>query len=281
MAPSKRPKLTNDSAAVRCLHQMFDSGDLTGDENASDVKKMDSLFEPFLLPTFRNRFNKIRDEKKNELSKYEFISAYIMVQNVFRSSGFEDRHTSTMSPRCSGVLSNANNSKTVADDNEVEQVDNVGQLESEGNIARSRRQLSEFYPLVLQFLFCYVCVTKSDLCSQVVNPGMIFELVIDWPEVMTNPKALFKGDLEKQFHALMSYHPKMGGFHRAMRELREKESDKVKSFCHIDLPFAVETDVRQKKVLNFGEGLRVLYVELRAPDNKYVDTDDIEEVIVM
>ncbi|KAI0558827.1 hypothetical protein FGB62_183g06 [Gracilaria domingensis] len=274
---------------------MFDSGDLTGDENASDVKKMDSLFEPFLLPTFRNRFNKIRDEKKNELSKYEFISVYIMVQNVFLTICYEDRHTSTLTPRCSGVLPNANNSRTVADDNEVEQVDNVGQLESEGNIAGSRRQLSEFYPLVLQSVWedeetmisnitlavLLPCgVTKSDMCSQVVNAGMIFELVIDWPEVMTNPKALFKGDLEKQFHALMSYHPKIGGFHRALRELREKKWDKVKSFCHIDLPFAVETHVRQKKVLNFGEGLRVLYVELRAPDNKYVDTDDIEEVIV-
>lgn len=123
-------------------------------------------------------------------------------------------------------------------------------------------------------------ITKSDISSQVVQNGMISEVVIDLLKVMTDSIMLFKSWLPKQFDPLKPYHPNIGGFNKALKELRGDNSQRIHSFCHIHPPFTVETQVPLKQVLNFGEGLRVFNVDLKAPDVTYAQKDDMDEVIV-
>lgn len=66
----------DDSAAVRRLPQMFDNGQLTGEEAVGDVKKMNPLFEPFLLATFKNKSSEIREQKATKDGKLIFLVPY-------------------------------------------------------------------------------------------------------------------------------------------------------------------------------------------------------------
>ncbi|KAI0559479.1 hypothetical protein FGB62_148g00 [Gracilaria domingensis] len=50
------PRLTESSAAVKRLRQMFRAGELTEDENDSEVKNMDPLFKQYKSTTFRLSF---------------------------------------------------------------------------------------------------------------------------------------------------------------------------------------------------------------------------------
>ncbi|KAI0558134.1 hypothetical protein FGB62_232g03 [Gracilaria domingensis] len=58
-------RLTENSDAVKRLKQMFRNGELTGAEKAADVYKMDPIFKPYKLPTFRLRYGRIRNEMVN------------------------------------------------------------------------------------------------------------------------------------------------------------------------------------------------------------------------
>ncbi|KAI0556786.1 hypothetical protein FGB62_404g01 [Gracilaria domingensis] len=217
---------------------MFDCGELTGKEAAQDVKKMDRLFQPFLLATSRNKYNKIKAEKAKE---HDFAQR-------------------TLKPRNSGAF-----------------------LQTQPNLAEDEEDVVAKKDEIDDNVDVSVVGKKQDIgnvSGQVVKRRNVFEVIIDWPEVMTNPKLLLKAWLTKQFQPLQDYHPKIGGFEKALKELRAEKLEQIQSFCHIQLLFSVESHVLLKKMLNFGEGMRVFYVELKAPDNKYVKSDDIEEIVV-
>ncbi|KAI0558642.1 hypothetical protein FGB62_196g07 [Gracilaria domingensis] len=237
---------------------MFDCGVLTGEEAAPDVNKIDRLFPRFLLATFRNKYNEI---KANKAQEHEFAEQTLKPQDEENVLAEEDE----------------------TDDN------------FDDSVVGKKQYATEFTPLVLKSAwehaktlmnyFCLAiltlaCITKADVFVQVVKRKNVFEVVIDRPEVITNPKLLFKAWLTKQFQPQHDYHSKIGSFEKALKELLAEKLEQVQSFCHILLPFSVESHVLLKKMLNFGEGMRVFDVELEAPDNKYVKSDDIEEIVV-
>ncbi|KAI0563068.1 hypothetical protein FGB62_47g021 [Gracilaria domingensis] len=264
MSQTKRSRLTDDSAAVRRLHQMFDCGELTGEEAAPDVKKWTAYFSHFCWLLFGT--NTTRSKRRK-------------LKNMLLNSGaFLQTHANLAEDE----------EDVLAEEDEID--DNL-----DDSVVGKKQYATEFTPLVLksawehaETLVNYLClalllpvgITEENVSGQVVKRVNVFEVVINWPEVMTNPKLLFKAWLTKHFQPLQDYHSKIGGFEKALKELRAEKSEQIQSFCHIELPFDVESHVLLKKMLNFGEGMRVFYVELKAPENRYVKSDDIEEIVV-
>lgn len=62
MSPSKQPRLTKGSKAVRLLRAKFESGWLTGDERAQDVYASDPAFQAHKADNFWTCYNNMRRE---------------------------------------------------------------------------------------------------------------------------------------------------------------------------------------------------------------------------
>ncbi|CAN8071263.1 unnamed protein product [Agarophyton chilense] len=230
MTPAvKRPSLTDDSAAVRRIHEMFDTRELVGNESASEVQKMDDIFEPFRLSTARTKFNKIRSK-------------------------------------------------------------NLGVLQKEVDDSTVFCRNSEFSPLLLQsiwededstvqFITLAIVLPSGikveQISSQVVSNGRKFEIIVEWPQPMMDVKFMHKAWLNKQFDPMKGYHPKVLGFQKALKSLRSSSVQTVTLTCRISSPFSVQTHIPKRQILSFSDGTNILYVDLKAPDDKYMKKEDI------
>ncbi|KAI0559519.1 hypothetical protein FGB62_145g08 [Gracilaria domingensis] len=147
------------------------------------------------------------------------------------------------------------------------------------SVVGKKQYATKFTPLVLKSAWEHAKTLVNYLCFAIFLAAGITKADVSG-QVVANPKLLIKAWLTKQFQPLQDYHPKIGSFERALKELRAEESEEAQSYCHIQLPFSVESHVLLKKMLIFEEGMRVFYVELKAPDNKYIKSDDIEKTVM-
>ena len=64
--------------------------------------------------------------------------------------------------------------------------------------------------------------------------------------------------------AYPSYHPKTMAFQKSLKGLKREVGDKIYNTARIRIPFQVQSDIMEKHKLGDSEGVRLLYVDLRA-----------------
>lgn len=76
--------------------------------------------------------------------------------------------------------------------------------------------------------------------------------------------------------------PTVNGFRNFFRGYREKECNKIKSICRVQLPVQVETNIPKPKRLRWAnKGIkqhRILYIRLKCAKNQYAENRDCESV---
>ena len=69
---------------------------------------------------------------------------------------------------------------------------------------------------------------------------------------------------KKDNSAYPAYHPKIMAFQKHMKTLKKGENDDIYNTANIRLPFQVQTDIFDEHRLGDKDGVRYLYVDLRA-----------------
>ena len=128
-------------------------------------------------------------------------------------------------------------------------------------------------------------VNKNDFTLRVLQGGMILELSATWPSPMLDLELLHQKWLTKpnndQSLPFTMYHPAALSLEDALKKKRARANDSVGSTTHIQLPFAVQTQILEKSNLYFKDSTtKVVYVEFKAIEEAYAivnDNDDFEE----
>ncbi|KAI0558299.1 hypothetical protein FGB62_219g025 [Gracilaria domingensis] len=124
---------------------------------------MNRLFQPFLLATFWNKYNKIRAEKAKE----------------------HDFAEQTLKPLNSGAFLQTHAHLAEDEENVLAEKDEIDDNLDDSVVGKN--------------ILLPAGITKGNVFGQIVKRENVFEVIIDWPEIMTNPKLLFKAWLTKQF----------------------------------------------------------------------------------
>ncbi|KAI0559464.1 hypothetical protein FGB62_149g022 [Gracilaria domingensis] len=202
--PLKRPvpRLTENSEAVKRLRAMFRNGELTGEENATEVYHMDLIFKPFKIPTFRLRLKRIRDEMMNSFQNN--VSQVIPrttkdIDTIPAVPGSSKWNTGEADP---AVLVTEGMEKNIVEDPK----------EFKPIILTS---LWEHEKTTVQYLSLAILFTPSiqekHHVSRVLEDGTVFVLTVQWPDRMVDMSMLHKKWLSTQFQAILSYHRMIPG----------------------------------------------------------------------
>lgn len=91
---------------------------------------------------------------------------------------------------------------------------------------------------------------------RVVKDGWGLEVEITWPEELSNASKLLHNEevasSSNNTTALADYYPKLQGYQKFIKSIKDKEDDDVQQLVPITTPFQVETHVPPEKV-NFKQ----------------------------
>ncbi|KAI0558466.1 hypothetical protein FGB62_209g05 [Gracilaria domingensis] len=197
---------------------MFRAGELTGNENVSEVKNMDPLSKPYKSTTFRLRYGRIRTEM---LGHGQPAAALFVARTT------KDDEVSAQ-PR----LGKTEPKEYFVPNDHLEASDDTrrGEFKPIWLLSEWEHDESTIKHISLVVLFPS-SVHENHIVPQVVDDGYVLELKVQWPTPMTNMAVLRKKWLSKQFQAMLKYHPVILGFNRTLKALRESTSDCVYSIC--------------------------------------------------
>lgn len=112
-----------------------------------------------------------------------------------------------------------------------------------------------------------------DYKVRVVDRGTALLVSIRWPTPITNVPLLHQLWMNTSRRDRMtSFHPKLGGFEMALRQLRSTMEDEVWVSARIVLPFAVETELVITPLFWRDLEVRLIYLDARAAQDEYTTT---------
>ena len=122
-------------------------------------------------------------------------------------------------------------------------------------------------------------VGPGDWSAHVSEGGDFYEVEVHWPVEFSDVNLLHRKWLNsKRADRLEPYHPKILGFERALKSLRPRHSESVKSRSRIPLPFTVQTEeASRSRTQTKGRHTRLLYVDLKATVEQYAVTEENDE----
>jgi hypothetical protein len=105
---------------------------------------------------------------------------------------------------------------------------------------------------------------ESDVKVKVSDDG--YELIIKQKLVdrVANIDMLHEYFRKKDPSLFPSYHPKIIAFQEYMKGMKREMGDSIYNTARIKLPFQVQLDIMEKHKLGDKDGVRLLYVDLRA-----------------
>ena len=116
-------------------------------------------------------------------------------------------------------------------------------------------------------------VDPKAVTSKIVNDGRILKISMRWPEALANIQRMHKKWLSAVGEEkMLSYHPEIVGFQKAIKPFRSRVGDSVRSTSQISLPFAVESHIGSENVsfLAWRDGSeKMLHLRLRAAVDDY------------
>lgn len=121
-------------------------------------------------------------------------------------------------------------------------------------------------------------VNAGDFTIRIIEDGDVLELTVDWPKPLVDISFMHKKWLQDYASNFTDFHPKFLGFEASLRKLRENLSDKVVSVARIGLPFSVQSHIESKHNIGFRDDTsRLVYVDLKAVEEKYAIVNDVSE----
>lgn len=103
----------------------------------------------------------------------------------------------------------------------------------------------------------------------VIESGMVLQLSVNWPTVVTSIPMLLRTYLHSRTpgERISLAHPKVAGFEDFMSNLRRDLDSTISSTARFQLPFAVQSQIQNYEVIGWAEfPARVLLVDLRSDD---------------
>lgn len=130
----------------------------------------------------------------------------------------------------------------------------------------------------LSVAFLLPCGCHDDYKLSVTENGSVLQVRVTWPEPMTNVRVLHHLWLVLEKGSRVSKdHGKLGGFETALRALRQSPQDPVHSFCTINLPFKVETQIEEEALCWPELGVYIVYAELKEALDLYTSTSSVKK----
>jgi hypothetical protein len=120
---------------------------------------------------------------------------------------------------------------------------------------------------------------KNDVKVKVSDDGNFLTVKQKLSSLVTNVDELHSYFRKKDTTAYPAYHPKIVGFHKYMRAIKEGQGEEITNLAHIVLPFQVQTDVVAMHKFSNKQGVRLVYVDLRAVQtDDYVEAEEPDEI---
>lgn len=118
---------------------------------------------------------------------------------------------------------------------------------------------------------------KDVLTTRVLEGGRELEITILWPKPFYDMKTLHKKWITpstsggaQSCTSMQTYHPKFLGFELFLKPFRKRAHDPIEAVGRVGLKIAVQAHIFDRTHLGWlDSAARVLYVDLKAPANKY------------
>jgi hypothetical protein len=120
---------------------------------------------------------------------------------------------------------------------------------------------------------------KHDVKVKVSDDGGFLTVKQKLNNLVTDVDELHSYFRKKDTTAYPPYHPKIVGFHKYMKVIKEGQGEEITNLAHIALPFQVQTDVVSMHKFSNKQGVRIVYVDLRAVQtDDYVEAEEPDEI---
>lgn len=118
------------------------------------------------------------------------------------------------------------------------------------------------------------CTEKDDSKLEVSGDGLSVVATMKWPKFMTSNTLLHSFMNKMQ---LPEYHPRFVSFESFFMTLRPNQSARIESTAKIRLPFKVMKDIQMIKRIGTRDGVRVIYLDLKAQETSAYNDKDVDE----
>jgi hypothetical protein len=105
---------------------------------------------------------------------------------------------------------------------------------------------------------------KADVKVKVSDCGFYLIVRQKVVHLLGDVESLHSHFRKKDKSSYPAYHPKIVGFHKYLKAIRNEQEEEIYNIAQILLPFQVQTDVAMMHKFIDGTGVRLVYVDLRS-----------------
>ncbi|MEM6687231.1 MAG: hypothetical protein AAF617_15725 [Bacteroidota bacterium] len=292
MAPNNR--LTKDSKAVVLLRQKLADGTIKGTEDPKQVWLSEPIFMEHKLNNFRTCYNNIRDKKVTRLLKVMFFIFFCIYLFLYFHINFltviflEKYNLNRMNTEQVGPGPN----KKMKMDLDFDEIEEKPVTDRDVSISKT------FVPLYLISQWQEPVTTTKRVTVAIILPsgvgvgafkvrvieeGDVLELTVNWPKPLVDIEFMHRKWMSQDEGKLVtSVSPKLLGFEKTLRQMRNNRSETVSSVARIGLPITVQSHIESKYNIAWKDDhSRMVYVDLKAVVDDYATVNDTNDFDVV